>query len=69
MDKKPNLKVVGKIELPSNDKPKKKPYFKTKNEVNGRTFEDHATNSLADFMPNHLKKSIQKKNRKNGRKN
>lgn len=68
MNKKPNLKVVGKIELPSTEKPKKKPYFKTKKEVNGHTFEDHATNSLADFMPNHLKNSVQKKSRKNGRK-
>lgn len=61
MDKKLNIKIVGKIEL-SKEKNKpsqsKKRYFKTHKEVNGNTFEDYSTNSLADFMPNHLKSSV-----------
>ncbi len=49
------LKIIDKIELPVNKRPKNKPYFKTHKEVNGGTFKGHATNSLADFIPEHLK--------------
>lgn len=63
MNKKPNIKVVGKIELPKETKKpsqSKKRYFKTHKEVNGKTFEDYSTNSLADFMPNHLKLNVKR---------